>query len=170
MACPCPPALFIGAALLLSACAAPRIDVQSVEVRDSSAAATKYEVVLELTNSADGPMRLLQWNYTFTGGGETYTGVWESLSTLPPGSTTRHVIPVVLLASGADAASGPWTISGSVYFRSPTRLAEILYDIGLYRSRTGFQGQSGASPATETQPSPPAATAAALPTAETVGG
>lgn len=126
-------------ASVLVGCASPSITVRNVSVQDQTADAVRLAVDVDLSNPADASMRLLQWNYTFSNSSGSYSGTWEALTTLPPATTVSKSIPVVLpAAAGADS----WNISGSLTFRSPSRVAEIFYDLGLWRPRTGFGGSS----------------------------
>lgn len=128
------------AVVAIAGCAAPAIEVRSATVEASGSDATQLAIVVDMRNPADEPMRLLQWNYTFTSGGRSYSGRWEALETLPPKSTTSVRIPAVLAGTGFDA--GAWNVSGSVSYRSPSRFAKILYDLDLSRPRSGFAGGS----------------------------
>jgi hypothetical protein len=145
---PCcgPVSLFLAALapITLAGCASPGIEVTSISIEDRSTQSVKLGVDVNLTNPADAPMRLLRWDYTFSSGSESYRGTWEALTTIPPQTTLSRRIPVVLPASVAD---GPWSVSGSLSYRSPSRLAEIFYDLGVWRPRTGFGGTgSGSAP------------------------
>lgn len=122
----------------LAGCASPGIEVKSVAIEDQSADSVKLGVDVDLTNPADESMRLLRWDYTFSANGERYSGTWEALTTLAPNSTTTRRVPVVLPAG--PIGQGPWSISGSLSYRSPSRLAEIFYDLGVWRPSTGFGG------------------------------
>lgn len=133
-------ALAAGVAILawLAGCASPSIQVKSVAVEDQSADAVRLGVDVELSNPADESMRLLRWDYTFSANGERYSGTWEALTTLAPNSTVTRRVPVVLPAG--PVGEGPWNISGSLSYRSPTRLAEIFYDLGVWRPSASFGG------------------------------
>ncbi len=128
----------------LVGCASPTIAVTGVTVQETSPDAVRLAVSLDLSNPADGSMRLLQWNYTFANAGGSYSGTWEALTTLPPNSTVTRTIPVVLPAS---AGTEGWNISGSLSYRSPSRVAEIFYDLGLWHPRSGFGGSAATMPA-----------------------
>lgn len=151
------------AALALAGCASPGITVTSVSIEEQAADAVRLGVDVDLTNPASDSMRLLRWDYTFSSGGESYRGTWEALTTLPPGTTVHRRVPVVLPLGAADAAGRSWTISGSLSYRSPSRIAEIFYDLGIWRPSTSFGGSSAeaaaaqaAQPAQTDQPAPPA--------------
>jgi hypothetical protein len=113
---------------------------------------------LELTNPSEESIRLLQWEYRFQSGDQSYVGLWEALVTLPPKSTTLTQVPVVLPnAAAEEVVAGRWSSSGSVLFRSPSRLAEIFYDVGLYQPRASFQGSAAEVAARAAAPAVPAA-------------
>lgn len=126
----------------LVGCASPTITVTNVTVQEKSADAVRLAVSVDLSNPADGSMRLLQWNYTFSNAAGSYSGTWEALTTLPPKSTVTKTVPVVLPAS---AGTDGWNISGSLSYRSPSRVAEIFYDLGLWHPRSGFGGSSASA-------------------------
>ncbi|MDZ4754601.1 MAG: hypothetical protein SGJ11_08895 [Phycisphaerae bacterium] len=138
------------AIVCVAGCANPTIGIRSITVKEQTADSLRLDVEVAVTNPASRPMRLLQWDYMFvesaTDGGAAYHGRWEALATVPPGETmTRHV-PVVLTGSGG-APAGPWQVRGTLSFRSPSRFAEIFYDLGLYRPETGFSGGAASSSA-----------------------
>jgi hypothetical protein len=127
------------AVVALVGCASPAIEVKAMSVEQQTNEAVRLGVDIDLTNPADAPMRLLRWDYSFASGGETYRGTWEALTTLPPKTTISRRVPVVLPAS-ADVANRDWSVSGSLSYRSPSRLAEIFYDFGVWRPSSGFGG------------------------------
>ncbi|MDZ4830253.1 MAG: hypothetical protein SGJ09_08675 [Phycisphaerae bacterium] len=129
---------------ITSGCTHPSVAVRSATVERSTADAVQVGVELELTNPASDPMRLLEWEYTYTTGSASYRGRWSALATLPPdGLPAVHRIPCVVPASAFDANS-PWTLSGQLTFRSPSRVAEALYEVGLIQPSASFSG-GGAS-------------------------
>lgn len=139
----------------LVGCASPAITVRNVSVQEETDQAVRLTVDVDLSNPADASMRLLQWNYTFSNASGSYSGTWEALTTLPPRTTVSKSIPVVLPSvAGADS----WNISGSLTYRSPSRVAEIFYDLGLWRPRTGFGGSSQSAAQPAGQPATPPAT------------
>jgi hypothetical protein len=138
-----PPIAAASCLVLCAGCASPSIDVGAARIAEQSADAVQLAVDVSLTNPGDGPMRLLQWDYAFRAGDAVYGGRWEALLTIPPGGTVRTELPVVVAARDADALAGEWSMTGNLTFRSPSRFAEIFYDLGLYRPRIGFGG-SGA--------------------------
>lgn len=137
--------LGLAAALGLAGCASPSIAVREVSLRDQTAEAVALDVQVELRNPADASMRLLQWDYTFSNASGSYSGTWEALTTLPPGETVTRTVPVVLPAA---AGTEQWSISGVLTYRSPSRIAEIVYDLGIWRPRTSFaaSGPAAATP------------------------
>lgn len=145
-----PLALLATATALLVGCATPTIEVTNVTVREQTADAVALDVKVDLTNPADASMRLLQWDYTFSNQSGSYSGTWEALATLPPGATVTRTIPVVLPAA---AGTDQWSISGVLSYRSPSRVAEIFYDLGIWRPRTGFGGSSATATANAAAPS-----------------
>ena len=85
-------------------------------------------------------MRLLQWEYTYTQGSATYHATWDALATLPPDNARAiHRIPCVIPASAFDATK-PWSLSGTLTYRSPSHVAEIFYDLGIARPSVDFSG------------------------------
>jgi hypothetical protein len=130
--------------LALSGCAAPSITIREVTLRDQTAEAVALDVQVELRNPADASMRLLQWDYTFSNASGSYSGTWEALTTLPPGELVTRSVPVVLPAA---AGTEQWSISGVLSYRSPSRIAEIVYDLGIWRPRTAFAGAASSAQA-----------------------
>jgi hypothetical protein len=47
----------------------------------------------------------------------------------------------------AAAGTEQWSISGVLTYRSPSRIAEIVYDLGIWRPRTSFAGSGSAGSA-----------------------
>jgi hypothetical protein len=130
--------------LALSGCATPSITIREVTLRDQTAEAVALDVQVELRNPADASMRLLQWDYTFSNASGSYSGTWEALTTLPPGELVTRSVPVVLPAA---AGTEQWSISGVLSYRSPSRIAEIAYDLGIWRPRTSFAGSASSAQA-----------------------
>jgi hypothetical protein len=124
------------------------MQVKSITIEQQTAEAVQLGVDIDLTNPADSPIRLLRWDYTFvaaTAGGARYSGSWEALATIPPKSTVTRRVPVVIPNGGdsaGQAVNEGWNISGSLTYRSPSRLAEIFYDLGLWRPTSGFGGSA----------------------------
>jgi hypothetical protein len=137
------PAALLGF-ITLAGCATPTITIGQVTLRDQTAEAVALDVQVELRNPADASMRLLQWDYTFSNASGSYSGTWEALTTLPPGETVTRTVPVVLPAA---AGTEQWSISGVLTYRSPSRIAEIVYDLGIWRPRTSFAGSGSAGSA-----------------------
>ncbi|MBL9149733.1 MAG: hypothetical protein JNM94_13670 [Phycisphaerae bacterium] len=145
----------LAATALLAGCASPRVGVQGARVSDSNPESTLVEVDIELTNPADDTMRLFQWDYRFTCGGATYSGLWEALLALPPENTPmRTSLPCVVPTAALDQ-SAPWTISGTLTYRSPSRLALIPYDLQLYQPTTSFSGSGTGMTVTPVPIAPP---------------
>lgn len=133
-------ALPLSALLALSGCATPHVSVVGASVDESTPETTSVLVELEMKNPADDTMRLLTWDYTATFGGASYSGLWEALVALPPNNEPmRTKLPCVIPTSALDTTAA-WRISGAITFRSPSRIARIPSDLGLYRPSTSFAG------------------------------
>ncbi len=135
-------------------CAGPTLVVQSAHLEASGPDHAQLGVSIDVANAAEEPLRLLQWDYTVHTPTGSYSGVWEALVTIPPGSSKVIQIPAVVPGSTFDPASR-WTISGTVRYRSPDRVARILYDLEIHRPREGFSGPAPAGATAAAPASPP---------------
>lgn len=130
----------------------PQVSVTGLNVLALGASDTpsaQLGVDLELENPTREPIQLEQFDYTVVveSGGERdrWSGRWSALRTLPAGKTVSMSIPAVVPYTFADAPEeAEWRVSGSISYKAPGRLAQILFDTGFRRPRHQF-GQRGTS-------------------------
>ncbi len=122
----------------------PVITVTAVDVVEVGEEASELAIRLELHNDADVPVKLDMWSYGLQAANARYSGRWSAGITVPPQETVKASIPAVIPNSASPGPSCAWTSSGSVTFLAPSRLAEVLFELGLNRPSTSFSG-SGAS-------------------------
>jgi hypothetical protein len=120
--------------------------VQCVAIGDSEPGFAKLQVDLLLGNPTDEPMQLEVFEYTVqvgeTGSNLQWHGSWSALRTLPPRETVPMRIPAVVenpFTEGVENTS--WRIFGTISFKAPGRLAQILFDTGFRRPTHDFQGR-----------------------------
>lgn len=140
-------------------CAVARPEVRATETRvvESLGGTTKVDIALELRNTSDDELELVEYDYVITlPDGASYGGKWAAQRALPPGQPVETTVPAVLPAASVGSGATGWSVSGTLRYRDPQSIARILYEAGVLRTEVGFSG-SGASmrPAPA---APPAAT------------
>lgn len=105
---------------------------------ESVGGVTKVDIALELRNTGDDEVDLLEYDYVVTlADGSAYGGKWAALRALPPGQTVEATIPAVLPSA---SVGGAWRVNGTLRYRDPQSIARILYESGLLRTEVGFSG------------------------------
>lgn len=119
----------------------PEVEVVSASRRETTPEAAGLEVVLELQNPNDEPLKLLEIHYDVRlDGGATFSGRRAARSTLPPRARQVVVLPAVARGDGAAALGESAAIHGTLRYVTPGKIAEVLFDVGLRRPKTGFKG------------------------------
>lgn len=169
------------AAVLPAACdsitPAPFIEVEDLTLRRVGPDAAEAEVRVRITDRSGATVVLDDFRYSFLVGGRTvFTGRWAALAAVPPEEPMVRSLPVVIplaLLPAEHEAPAPgsgrtlaWSITGSLGWEDPNRLAKILLDLGFPNPRTGFAGRGeqmidATVPAPATSESPAAATSSA---------
>jgi hypothetical protein len=137
------PALGSLPALLLVACSTPPgIRVTGVDVVERSEQTAEVAVRLEIQNPTGVPIRLDTWDYSLQVRGRTvYSGVWVASITVPPESRILTAIPAVVPTADGPGADAAWSVNGWIRYLEPTRFSQMLYDLGLNRPATTFDGR-----------------------------
>ena len=127
----------------------PNVEVRGVhilEVGMAESPSVQLGVDLTLENPTQEPIQLEQYDYQVTveseGQRERWSGSWSALRTLPAGDRVEMVVPAVVpytFAQSPETAS--WRVSGTISYKAPGRLAQILFDSGFRRPKHGFSGQ-----------------------------
>lgn len=112
----------------------------SVDLVEIGEDATEVAIRLELHNAADVPVKLEMWSYSLSASGERYSGRWSAGITVPAGETVSAAIPAVLPNSASPGPASAWRTSGWVTYLAPSRLAEVLFELGLNRPSQSFSG------------------------------
>jgi hypothetical protein len=137
------PLFACGVALALAACSTPPgIRVTGVDVVERSEQTSEVAVRLEIQNPTGVPIRLDTWDYSLQVRGRTvYSGVWVAAITVPPESRILTAIPAVIPNSDTPGADAAWSVNGWIRYLEPTRFSQMLYDLGLNRPSTLFDGR-----------------------------
>lgn len=99
------------------------------------------DVVLELTNPGKTEIELVHYDYTITlADGSSYDGRWAALRALPPGQTVTATVPAIVPNASATAGAR-WTVRGTVSYRDPQSFARILYEAGILKTESSFDGE-----------------------------
>lgn len=119
--------------------------IHCVAIGDSEPAFVELGIDLLLVNPTDEPIQLEVFEYTVHVGESAsslhWRGSWSALLTLPPGQTVPLTIPAVVenpFVPGVENTS--WRIFGTISFKAPGRLAQILFDTGFRRPTHEFHG------------------------------
>lgn len=116
----------------------------SVDVVEVGEAATELAIRIELKNNSDAPVKLDIWDYRMTACGGSYSGRWSAGITLPPEQVVKASIPAVVPGTDLPIDTCAWSTGGHVTYLTPSRLAEMLFELGLNRPTASFS-QSGAT-------------------------
>jgi hypothetical protein len=130
-----------------SGCAVARPDARATDARivETSGAAARVDIALELKNTGDDEVELVEYDYVVTlGDGSSYGGKWAALRALPPGRTVEATIPAVLPAASVGAGQVPWSVSGTLRYRDPQSIARIFYEAGILKTEISFSGTGSA--------------------------
>ena len=131
----------LGLAVLGGCAVPPQITVRSVDVVAQGQNAVQVAIRMDMRNDSDEPVKLDMWEYSLTGAGQrVYSGRWSAGMTLPPRETVVASIPAVVPGAVPPGEGWAWSTSGNVTFLAPSRLAEVLYEIGLSRPTQTFSG------------------------------
>lgn len=140
-ACAC--ALACVAAAASTGCSVIRPEARAAEARVAQVgvSTTRLDIVLELANPGQTEIELVHYDYTIAlADGSSYDGRWAALRALPPGQTVRATVPAIVPVASA-AAGGRWSVRGSVSYRDPQSFARILYEAGLLKTQSTFDGE-----------------------------
>jgi len=131
----------LGAAVFCVGCVTPPdISITAVNVVEVGQEASEVSIMMSLENASEVPIKLDMWDYRFAIGGHSYSGQWSAGLTIPPKQTVTTSIPAVLPTAAAVSATSSWRVGGSVTFLAPSRLAEVLFELGLNRPSASFNG------------------------------
>jgi hypothetical protein len=97
--------------------------------------------VVDAENPSDKPLPLKDATYSLSiDGKKVFEGQRSPESTLRKFSTNRLYFPVAVPSSVNLAGRAEFRANGNVVFLRPGKLNEILYEYGLVRPSTGFNG------------------------------
>ena len=153
----------LGIALLLAACdTPPQVEVRQITctaIGTSEPQFAQLELDLLLENTTDEPIQLQTFEYTVEVGQSSdrsrWQGSWQALRTLPARTAVPMTLPAVIPNPFLGATSDTrWRMFGTISYKAPGRLAQILFDTGFRLPKHDFQGR-GESIAISTQPDEP---------------
>jgi hypothetical protein len=136
------------AALLPMGCSAyrsPAATIASAHVQERGEEAMAVHFAIELTNSNQVSIELVQFKYDVEiDGRKVYSGVRAAQATLAANGQRRMIIPAVLRFDrlGWSPQSFPpqaeYEISGTLQYITPGEIAQILFDTGVRKPKAGF--------------------------------
>jgi len=139
------------AALALGGCSVSRPAAKAIDahIGASGQLTTSVDITLELTNTSPNEVELVSYDYLIRlEDGASYDGRWTALRALPPGQTVRATVPAVVpIASAREGAR--WTVSGTLAYRDPQSFARILYEAGILKTESAFEGAGNLAPASK---------------------
>ncbi len=169
MICPCICRILIltlAATALLGGCSLysdPSINVTGIALTQRTDEAIALDVSLEMSNSNNVPLELLDFHYAFSvDGRRVFQGRRSAEATLGASGDHTVIIPVVVRYDQVDWQQFPpdqfdYSLSGHVQYITPGELAELLLDLGVRRPRAGFRNSGKVMlPNANAQPTPPA--------------
>ena len=131
-------------AMLPGCVAPPDISIDAVDVVEVGESTVELAIRVVLENREDVPVKLDMWDYHLDSCSGRYQGRWSAGLTIPPNETVRTSIPAVVPGGAMGTPSCTWRSGGSVTFMAPSRLAEVLFELGLNRPSASFSGTGDA--------------------------
>lgn len=126
--------------LALAGCAAerpPAIAVTGLRLAGGGEGASAVECVLELSNLNEQPLALEEFRYGLRIDGEVvYHGRRAAQLTLGPGTTRTVTLPGVV---DPDVLPARCVLEGTLGYRAPGHLAQMLFDMKVRRPKTSFR-------------------------------
>lgn len=130
----------------------PRIQVEKVSLVEATADRGLLELELHLENPNTDPLELERFSYHVNiNGKRQFRGEWAALRTLPSNGYAVIPIPAVIpISTFGDTLPEPgstvemdlsWGISGSLRYREPGFIADLLFDTGMRTPSVGFSGR-----------------------------
>ena len=112
----------------------------STELAVAGATTARIDITLELTNTSGNEVELVSYDYLIRlEDGASYDGRWAALRALPPGQTVKATVPAIVpLASAREGVR--WTVTGTMTYRDPQSFARILYEAGILKTESMFEG------------------------------
>lgn len=137
-------ALMAALANALGGCSVARPAVRATEARVGTAASAltaSIDITLELTNTSGNEVELVAYDYLIRlEDGASYDGRWAALRALPPGQTVKATVPAIVPVASARAGAR-WTVTGTMTYRDPQSFARILYEAGILKTESMFEGE-----------------------------
>ena len=128
---------------------APTVSVNEVSVTDATEEALALSFVMDLRNPNRAAVPLHEFVYTLAiDGKEVYAGRRAGGVTLSAECGRQLLLPAVVPYSAVGwtavtlPASVSYSLTGHLQYNAPNRLAQILFDSGVRRSKVSF-GQRG---------------------------
>jgi len=133
-----------GVCVLLGGCApTPTLQVMDATMIEASAEAVVVAVRVRATNIGDDGLPLRIASYTLSIGGKSATVTRSPEATLRARGEQEFIVPAALLLSASERAgmaSAPFTITGSVSYVPPGRIADVFFEWGVYRPSAPING------------------------------
>lgn len=160
--------LALAAAAIAGGCGvlsrSPRIDVEYLSLSSVGEQGMEADLVVRISGGGPQATILTDFEYSvFIDGRRAYRGRWAALAAAPPEESILRSLPVVIpepmlpdAATAGDPLDLPWSVSGTVGWEDPDRLARILLDLGFATPRANFSGRGGTIEPIAVDPSTPA--------------
>jgi hypothetical protein len=142
LAVPC----FAGA-MVLGACEArmptfptpvshPDVAISRMDLVASSNEATRYDLVLTLTNPNDEALPLVASDYTVEVNGAKYRSDSLPNATLPASGSVTFALPAIITA----APGNQFSAQGEIEYFPPGQIKRLFYELGWPKPRVPFKG------------------------------
>lgn len=126
----------------------PVVTIVNAQITETSDSAIGLGLRLDLANSNNEPVELYEFTYAVTiNGTGTYRGRWAASATLPSNGSRQLLIPAVVRydqlgwTENSLPAEARFDVRGSLLYKAPGDIAEILFDIGVRKPTVSFSGQ-----------------------------
>lgn len=132
--------------------AAPIARVGTASVRERWEGRALIEVELVAENPRDVELPIREVAYEFRLDGKTvYRGTRQGLATISRRATQRVLLPVVVPDTSALDEAREFSLSGTLWYTTPSQLADVLFDAKISRPSVRFSGAGPVEPAGPTR-------------------
>lgn len=143
--------MMLPAVLLLTACSAfkaPAITVEGVSITEVTDDAMALAFAIDLQNSNDEPLELVEFRYTLSiDGTQVYAGRRRPDADVAARQTQRISLPAVIpfdragWTGGVRPPQAKYAVAGRIVYTAPSTIAQMLFDLGVRRPKSSFSKQ-----------------------------
>ena len=121
--------------------AAPTLHPVGISPGDKTDEAVVYRYSIRADNKTDVELPLIEMRYQFfLSGHPVYQGRYAVKRTVPPHDSAVVQVPVVIRSEYLtdDQLTGSTALQGRLFYKTPGKFVEALYDLGIRRPVVSF--------------------------------